>query len=206
MPYAADHAAQTRQRIVESARRLFNRKGLTEVSIEEIMQGAGLTRGGFYHHFKTKDELYVEAITHVTRCKLKERPGAGSMDMSAPPDRLMRQLIEAYLSKEHLQEREGHCPLVALPSDVARSSEAVRGAYQEVLLTMAGLFERGLSDTNDPRNRAFALAALCVGGMTLARTVADEPLAQEIRSAVLDVALDLAASETPLLRKVASAR
>ncbi len=206
MPYAADHAAQTRQRIVESARRLFNRKGLTEVSIEEIMQGAGLTRGGFYHHFRTKDELYVEAITHVTRCKLKERPGAGSMDMSAPPDRLMRQLIEAYLSKEHLQEREGHCPLVALPSDVARSSEAVRGAYQEVLLTMAGLFERGLSDTNDPRNRAFALAALCVGGMTLARTVADEPLAQEIRSAVLDVALDLAASETPLLRKVASAR
>ena len=62
MPFPPQHKQQTRQRIVESARGLFNRRGFTEVSIDEIMAGAGLTRGGFYNHFKSKEELYTETI------------------------------------------------------------------------------------------------------------------------------------------------
>src|SRR5215475_13781016 len=62
MPYSAEHKLDTRQRILESARRLFNSKGFSEVSIDEIMDGAGLTHGGFYRHFKDKSELYAEAV------------------------------------------------------------------------------------------------------------------------------------------------
>ena len=62
MPYSAEHKLQTRQRILESARRLFNSKGFAQVSIGEIMENAGLTHGGFYRHFKDKDELYAEAV------------------------------------------------------------------------------------------------------------------------------------------------
>jgi len=64
MPYVPEHKAETRTRILDSARRLFNRNGLTSISIDEIMAGAGLTRGGFYSYFDSKEELYAEAITH----------------------------------------------------------------------------------------------------------------------------------------------
>ena len=62
MPYSAKHKRNTRERILESARRLFNSKGFAEVSIDEIMENAGLTHGGFYRHFRDKGELYAEAV------------------------------------------------------------------------------------------------------------------------------------------------
>ena len=191
MPYAADHVAETRRRIVESARRLFNRKGFNEVSIDEIMAGAGLTRGGFYHHFKTKDELYAEAISIALTCDPVARISGKPADPNQSPDALMRRLIEAYLSRQHLEKTEEHCALFALPSDVARASPTVRTAYQNVLSAMAGLFQRGLGSETAARQKALALAALCVGGMTLANTVADPALAEEIRASALASAFDL---------------
>ena len=68
MPYAPEHKEQTRARIVECARRMFNRNGFEAVSIDQIMASAGLTRGGFYHHFANKEELYSEAIAGFARC------------------------------------------------------------------------------------------------------------------------------------------
>ena len=62
MPYSPKHKRESREKILESARRLFNNKGFSEVSIDEIMENAGLTRGGFYRHFRDKDELYAEAV------------------------------------------------------------------------------------------------------------------------------------------------
>jgi AcrR family transcriptional regulator len=73
VPYASDHRDATRERIVASARRLFNRRGLEGVSIDEIMAGAGLTRGGFYSYFDSKEELYAEAITLFVRTMPSER-------------------------------------------------------------------------------------------------------------------------------------
>lgn len=194
MPYAADHAAETRRRIVESARRLFNRKGFSEVSIDEIMAGAGLTRGGFYHHFKTKDELYAEAISVALTCDPVERISGTPIDPRQPADVVMRKMIEAYLSRRHLDNTDEHCALFALPSDVARASSTVREAYQNVLLALTQLFERGLTGQgeDDARCTALTVASLCVGGMTLANTVADERLADEIRAAALVGALKAA--------------
>ena len=68
MPYSAQHKQETRNRILRSARRLFNRRGFAEVTINEIMAEAGLTRGGFYKHFTSKDDLYSEALVQFT-CK-----------------------------------------------------------------------------------------------------------------------------------------
>src|SRR5262249_42307870 len=76
VPYPAEHKFRTRARIVESARRLFNRHGFEQVSIDQIMAGAGLTRGGFYHHFGSKDELFAarSAVSRrVTRSRLMRR-------------------------------------------------------------------------------------------------------------------------------------
>ena len=73
MPYSARHKRETRQRILESARRLFNSKGFAEVSIGEIMEDAGLTHGGFYRHFKDKGELYAEAVRRFLREEAPKR-------------------------------------------------------------------------------------------------------------------------------------
>lgn len=203
MPYAAEHAAETRRKIVESARRLFNRKGFNEVSIDEIMSGAGLTRGGFYHHFKTKDELYAEAISIALTCDPVERISGSAICPNQPPGMFMLRLIEAYLSRAHLEKTDEHCALFVLPSDVARASDTVREAYQNVLLAMAQVFERGLGEGDEARRKALTLASLCVGGMTLANTVADPGLAEEIRSAALDSALELLPQQSRMpLRKV----
>lgn len=193
MPYTAEHKRQTRERIVECARQLFNRKGFVEVSIDEIMAEAGLTRGGFYNHFKTKEDLFVEIVEAYQRCNPADRWEGIELDFSLSGSALTEQMINAYLSREHLEDLEGHCPMIALPSDVARASPRVKAAYRKLLERMAGVFERGLSTMNGQttRERALALAALCVGGMVLARTLEDPEFADEIREATRTMALDM---------------
>ena len=188
MPYTAEHKAETRARIVGSARKLFNRRGFTDVSIDEIMAHAGLTRGGFYNHFATKDELYAEAITITLQCEKMTADGK-DIDFSLPPSRLSEVIINAYLSDLHFQDIEESCPLVALPSDTARGGEPVREAYRQVLEAMIGLFEASQENHDDARRRAIAMATLCIGGMTLARAIDDEELSTEIRHIARDTAL-----------------
>lgn len=188
MPYPPEHKAETRSNIVASARRLFNRRGFAEVTIDEIMSDAGLTRGGFYNHFATKDELYAEAISQTMRCEKIGADGT-SLDFTLPPEQITQQLIAAYLSDRHFQDVEDTCPLVALPSDTARGGAPVRQAYRDVLGAMVGLFEASQGKRSDARERAVTMATLCVGGMVLARAVDDTKFSDEIRAVALEAAL-----------------
>ena len=188
MPYSADHKAETRKRIVESARKLFNRRGFSEVSIDEIMGAAGLTRGGFYNHFTNKDELYAEAITRTLACE-KTRADGSTIDFDKPPHELAPEIIRVYLSERQLVSVDDMCPLVALPSDTARGGEGVRRAYTEVLSAMIGLFEASQGGRADARSRAIMMATQCVGGMVLARAVDNPALSREIREASMEQAL-----------------
>jgi len=180
MPYSAKHKLETRQRILESARRLFNSKGFAEVSIGEVMENAGLTHGGFYRHFRDKDELYAEAVSWFL-CEVApkpwQRPRRGAMRKSRA-----QRIVDAYFSLDHFDDRESCCPLVGLPSDVARGSDAVKAAYQGVLQKLLGLLQTDLAGP-DARERALSLVALCVGGMVVARSVEDPALAHDLRRA-----------------------
>jgi TetR/AcrR family transcriptional regulator, transcriptional repressor for nem operon len=95
-----------------------------------------------------------------------------------------RTIVDAYLSRDHLDDLEGSCPLIGLPSDVARSSSSVKAAYREVAESMIRVFESNLN-TQDAHQNALVLVALCVGAMVLARSVDDEILANEFRDAAL---------------------
>lgn len=193
MPYRTDHKAGTREKIVASARRLFNARGFSGVSIDEIMAGAGLTRGGFYSHFATKDELYAEAIKHAVRCEVRKQAIEAKTPNGATPTphQRARRLVEAYLSSDHLAAEEYQCPLMALSSDVARETETVRDAFQTVFVGLAGMLEDTLCDTDhDARQRAIAISALLVGSMSLARAIPDTDLADEIRAAARSLALE----------------
>lgn len=188
MPYTPDHKAETRKRIVASARKLFNRRGLGEVSIDDIMGEAGLTRGGFYNHFASKEELYAEAITQVLQCEKTTAEGK-PLDFCLPPERLAQEIIAAYLSDGHFNDRDATCSLVAFPSEVARGGKNARRAYQQVLEAMVGVFEASQGESGKSRSRAIAMATLCVGGMVLARAIEDERLSSDIRRHALDAAL-----------------
>jgi TetR/AcrR family transcriptional regulator, transcriptional repressor for nem operon len=179
MPYSPKQKRDTHEKILESARRHFNRKGYAGVSIEEIMSDAGLTHGGFYRHFTGKEELYAAAVRQFL-CKKEPAAWQKRRQPSAATKPRARRIVDAYFSREHLEDRDGCCPLLGTASDVERCGESVKAAYQEVAEQMVKVFEDHLSKPR-ARDRALALVALCVGGMVLARNVGDPRLADDFR-------------------------
>jgi TetR/AcrR family transcriptional repressor of nem operon len=185
VPYTAEHKHKTRARIVECARILFNRHGFEGVTIDMVMDDAGLTRGGFYNHFKSKEELFAAAVSSFLMGRGAQWRADAGIDPSKPTKEAARQMLCGYLSPQHLGDLEGQCPMIALPSDVGRGNPEVQAAYQGLLEAMVGLFESSLAGggKRKRRQKALALAALSVGGMVLARTLKDSALAEEVRSA-----------------------
>ena len=192
MPYTHEHKRETRARIVQSARQLFNRRGFADVSIDEIMAAAGLTRGGFYNHFRAKEDLYAEILFTFARDREE-------LDKSIPEcgPEVAVQMVRSYVSRHHLNDVDDHCPLMALPSDVARAGPAARGAYQRVLEVMVNMFEGNLEEDQglSARRQGLALAATCVGALVLARTIDNDVLADELCDAAREFACNAMVGE-----------
>lgn len=194
MPYAADHKDKTRARIVDSARVLFNRHGFESVSIDDVMKKAGLTRGGFYHHFTSKQSLYAAAVSSFTSCnpfaeRLEQHPKHRS------PRELAELLVDTYLSDETLADVDKHCPLIALPSDVARAGLQPRAAYTQLVEGMLEIFRAAFPKSDRQGNRnAQLIVNLCVGGMLIARTTDEPTLRKQLRATARSEALRLLAA------------
>ncbi|MEP5937077.1 MAG: TetR/AcrR family transcriptional regulator [Erythrobacter sp.] len=186
MPYSKEHKAKVRAEIVEAARRLFNQYGFDAVTIDQLMAEAGLTRGGFYAHFESKEDVFAAATASflngqgaVWRKGAGVKPSVGQIEMA-------QRMVSSYLSREHLDQVENQCPLIAYATDVARAGPQVKDSYRELLEGMVSLFDANLPDgQGNSRQRALSLAALCVGGMIVARALPDDPISEEIRIAAL---------------------
>jgi AcrR family transcriptional regulator len=191
MPYAAGHCTEVKGKIVQSARRLFNRHGFDSVSITQIMAGAGLTHGGFYSYFKSKSDLYAEVLgCFFTDPEWKSCWEGVEVDLSSAD--VGPQVVRAYLSRQHFEDVENSCPMVALPSDVSRSGKSAKRAFETVFEAMVSVLERSSIGNGRPRRTtAQATAALCVGGMVVARALVNRALADELRDACMGVALQL---------------
>jgi AcrR family transcriptional regulator len=182
MPHSPERKCETRRKILESARRLFNKKGFSEVSIDEVMENAGLTHGGFYRHFRDKADLYAEAVRWFL-CPEAPKPWQRrSRDQAAERKPRGQRVIDAYFSRDHFNDREGCCPLITQTSDVARGSDIMKGAYREVLEKLVDIFQSDLAEP-ERHERALAMVALCVGGVIVARCVDDPVLADNLRHA-----------------------
>jgi len=191
MPYPAGHSAEVRGKIVESARRLFNRHGFDNVSLDQIMSGAGLTRGAFYNYFNSKSDLYTEVLgCFFTDPTWKNRWDGIEIDMTS--ESLAPQVIRAYLSHQHFEDVENSCPMVALPTDVTRSNQSARSAFENVFQAMVSLLERDMAASGSgSHDRAQAIAALCIGGMVVARAMSSRAAADDLRHGCMSVALAL---------------
>jgi TetR/AcrR family transcriptional regulator, transcriptional repressor for nem operon len=191
MPYPAGHRAAIKRSIIDSARHLFNRYGFESVSLGQIMAGVGLTHGGFYSYFHSKSDLYAEVLgcfftdPHWKSCWEGVHVDLSSTDVGS-------QVVRAYLSRQHFEDVENSCPMVALPTDVARSGVNARRAFETVFKAMVSVLERSLiQNGRQRRTTAQAIAALSIGGMVVARTVVDPALAEDLRAACMAIALNL---------------
>jgi TetR/AcrR family transcriptional regulator, transcriptional repressor for nem operon len=191
MPYPQGHRDEIRTKIVRAAQRLFNVKGFEAVSIDQIMAAANLTRGGFYRYFESKSDLYAEAMD----CFFTN-PACGNrwegVEVDPAKGAIGPQIVRAYLSRQHFQDIEDSCPMVALPGDVARSGTNAKRAYENALRAMIEHLQRDFRTKGGPdRTKALAIAALCIGGMVIARASDDLAVADEVRDAAMTTALTL---------------
>jgi TetR/AcrR family transcriptional regulator, transcriptional repressor for nem operon len=201
MPYPSDHRAKTKKKIVDSARKLFNRYGFESVSIKQIMAGAGLTHGGFYSYFNSKSDLYSQVLgCFFTDPEWKNCWEGVHVDLSSTD--VGPQVVQAYLSRQHFEDVENSCPMVALPTDVARSGKSARLAFETVFKAMVSVLERSLVK-KEQRSRMIAesIAAMSIGGMIVARALVDRNLADALRVGCMSVALELGGWNEPAKRK-----
>ena len=190
MPYSKEHKQRVRARIVEAARRLFNRHGFDNVSIDQLMAEAGLTRGGFYSHFDSKEAVFAAATASFLNGQGAMWREEAGVDPTAGQVEMAKRMVASYLSREHLDQIEDQCPLIAYATDVARAGPQVQESYRELLEGMVSLFEFNLEgDPQGRAKRARALAAMCVGGMVIARALPGTDTAEEIRRSALDEAM-----------------
>src|SRR5262249_6483240 len=182
MRYSAQHKQETRERIVRTASQHFRGRGWDGVAIADLMSKLNLTHGGFYRHFDSKEQLFAEAIAKSfedVRAKF-----TGTIE-KAPPGGELKILIEQYLSLEHCANPDSGCPVAALASEIARYPRAVRAkinrAMRDHLKRMSG-FLPGATEAERQRNCLVLLSGMS-GALTLARTVADKEMRQNILQA-----------------------
>ena len=174
----------THDRIVQAAARAIRRSGYSGTGVADIMKEAGLTHGGFYAHFESREAMLAEAA---------DRAGAESVATleriasGAPPEKALQTLMRAYLSKEHLEGAESGCPMAALGSEMPRQAPAVRRAATRRIKEGVDLVARQLPEWGKPGAHEKALATLStmVGALVLARAVDDPKLSDAFRSAAL---------------------
>lgn len=171
-------AAQTRDRIVASAAAIFRQQGVEGARLADIMAGAGLTHGGFYKHFASKEALLAEACEHASAIE------AGKMLTSAQEVQHggLAAIAASYLSPDHRDDPAQGCPFAAIGEDLARSDQAVRTAATEGCRRLVDVLARQSPQLSDAAAQAAAWTQLAtlVGAMTLARIVNDPSLSDSI--------------------------
>ena len=174
----------THERIVDAAARAIRRSGYNGTGVADIMKDAGLTHGGFYAHFGSRETMLAEAADRAGResVAVMERIAA-----AVPPEQALGAMMQAYLSKAHVEAVENGCATAALCSEMPRQALEVRRAATRRIKEMIDLVARQLPDWGQPRahERALATVATMVGALTLARAVDDPRLSDALREAAL---------------------
>ena len=188
MRYQPDHKAETRRKIVKDASRRVRAEGTTGAAVSAVMRDAGLTHGGFYKHFGSKDELIVESVGEafteagewLTRIARQAKPGTA-----------WKAIVKAYLSLEHCDHAAGGCPLAALAPELARSDRAMKG---RIFAELAGYKSR-LQPLMPGRRAAdkerafFAIFSTMAGAIEIARMLPEPAMREKVLATARDLLL-----------------
>ena len=169
----------TRARIVEAASYEFRRNGIDRTGLNELMAAAGLTRGGFYRHFSSKDQIVTEAYAQALHSQL-ERIVALTAD--AERTKALRATVNMYLSNAQRDDPATSCPLAMLGSELARSGEETRNIATDGIRKLAEIFgtASGASTPKEATDMGLPILAMLVGALTMSRIVLDAQLSEAI--------------------------
>lgn len=168
MPYSKEHKENSRNRILASASKLFPRLGFEAVSIDMLMEDAGLTRGAFYAHFATKADVYAESMFYTAQHS-PFRKFEELTDDKAWFDKT----IAHYLSREHIEHDSSPCPLAFFVTDINRGDEQVRDTYTQLYLNMVKLIQQRRAGSADA-DAILAATAMMIGGVAVAKAMNDK--------------------------------
>jgi TetR/AcrR family transcriptional repressor of nem operon len=199
MPLSTEHKARTREQIVSAAAGLMRRHGPSGIGVAQVMKQAGLTHGGFYAHFASKDELVAEAFEAAV-VESGRNLTEGLEDLE--PAEQLRHYVGRYLSRAHRDNPGEGCPLTALGSELSRGGPSARHGFEHGMRKLMDGFAKVLPatpatgtdrlNTADDDDRVLNLMSMMVGGLMLSRAVGDQTFSDHIlrttRRAVLDAA------------------
>ena len=185
MPPSRKHHNRIRDLVLLNAGRLFNRHGFNAVSIDDVMAEAGLTRGSFYCYFSSKSDLYAQSVARVVHEDRDTPKVSGSERERAD------KIVHDYLTDADQNLTADIFPMIGLPNDFAHRPRGQTGIRIRPQIDVQ-LFEQAGGGTVETRRaNALAIAALCVGGMVLSRSIDDRKLGDELRGAAKVTALSL---------------
>ena len=185
MRHSKTEKAKTHERIVTIAAKKFREEGLAGIGIADLMKEAGLTVGGFYKHFKSRDALVAEAVGSALEM-WKEQIDAAA---AGGPRVTYESLVDDYLSEAHRNYPGMGCPVGALAGDLARSDKHTRAVatrkIRDNIELLAGLIrDKNKTGKDTARSRAIMTYCAMVGAISMARAVSDEELSREILKTV----------------------
>ena len=183
MGYSKSDKAETHTRIVKVAAKRFRERGLEGIGVADVMKEAGVTVGGFYKHFGSRDELVVEALATAFK----------DLDVWEEHTPDMAHLLQNYLTEAHRDAPGTGCAMGALLGDITRGSKSARVLYTERVKRSLGFFSALLpsSQRSDKRRRSLLILSALLGALNLSRAVSDPNLSREILQGVRDELIGL---------------
>jgi TetR/AcrR family transcriptional repressor of nem operon len=176
-------AEANRETVINVASRLFREHGFDGIGLKDLMKGAGLTQGGFYKQFESKDDLVALASGRAMESAVRRwsRVAAGSPNP-------LEAVVDLYLSPGHREEKGDGCPLAALGADAARQSEEVRAPFQNGIEAHLQILDELIpaSAGAEPYDKAMVILSLMVGAVTISRIMTDQGMSERVLETATD--------------------
>jgi TetR/AcrR family transcriptional regulator, transcriptional repressor for nem operon len=203
MRVSREKAAENHERIVDAAARLFRDKGFDGVGVDAIMKDAGLTHGGFYAHFDSREALVIEAFAHAMDRSTERWRKIGE---TTPPDKRLAMIVDSYLTPVHRDDPGHGCAIPTLGAEIARESPKTRKAFAAKLEQMIDMMADQISDVSRKaaRKQATSAIATMMGTLVMARVAGTGEFSEEILAAGREAVLGRAVAPKRPARKPTS--
>jgi TetR/AcrR family transcriptional regulator, transcriptional repressor for nem operon len=205
MRYSREHKLETHARIVKRASVRLREKGAHGIGVADLMKDAGLTHGGFYAHFDSREALVIEAFAHaMDRSSERWR----KLAEQTPPDQRMAAIVESYLTPAHRDDPGHGCAIPTLAAEIARESSKTRKAFAAKLEQMIDTLAAQIPDISRKaaRKQAMAVIATMIGTLVMARVAGNGDVSEEILNAGREAVLGRAASARRVATKAVGRR
>src|SRR6202453_4629253 len=188
MRYQAEHKAEVHQKIVKDASRRIRTEGLTGAAVSAVMRDAGLTHGGFYKHFESKDALLMESLSEAFQEMADRLAHAGEQSQ---PDTAWKAIVKTYLSLEYCDHIEYGCPLTALAPELARADKAMKPKIFEDLKKYKSQMLPFMPGQRaaDKESAFFSIFSTMIGAIEIARMLPEPAMREKVLASARDFLL-----------------